>query len=302
MYTYKIYRRSLLRKGKRMRRRILKIITFALLTLSLVTSYGFAEELDLDVRSDNIDSITEVEDMKSAIKNDVDGATNSSTATSGLTISKTISEYDIIKNLRGYSKSELKGLGYTDSDIKAIKAPMKAKEKYGNVTYTIKYSNMYQKKGETFIKTTMTWDWSSAPIMQYTDIAAMTTSETFTKDSANSTVQYYKYGNKKIKSIKSNPTVKTKNSGRGVFIRIKMKKNYDKSEHAYKDIALSGKITASWSVGKKVKQVGVSSNYGHSKIKCDISASFGSGASISFTPEKKVQYGDEAYEKQGLNS
>lgn len=213
---------------------------------------------------------------------------------------KTVSEYDMIKALQKYSNSELKAMGCADDEISEIKQPLKAKGKYGKVTYTISYSKMYQKNGETFLKTKMTWDWSSAPIALHTDIPAMTTSENFTKDSATAKVQYYLYGNKNNKSSTASPTVKTKDSGTGVFIKVAMGKNWNKSDHVYKEVALSGSITTSWSLGKKVKSVGISSNYGHSVISVSPSVSFGTGISISFSPAKSCKSGDEAYEKAKL--
>ena len=215
-------------------------------------------------------------------------------------VSKTVSEYDMIKELKQFSKDELREKGFSQEDITAISRPLKAKEHYGNVTYTITYDKMYQKNGETFLRTKMTWNWSKAPLNILTDIPAMTTSETFTKDSASAKVQYYWYGNKKNKSSSSKPSVKPKNAGQGVYIKVTMGKNFDVSEHSYKEIALSGSITTSWSVSKKLKQVGIASNYGHSIIVCTPSVSFGSSASISFTPSIKCKSGDEAYMKATL--
>ena len=52
-------------------------------------------------------------------------------------VSKTVSEYDMIKELKQFSKDELREKGFSQEDITAISRPLKAKEHYGNVTYTI---------------------------------------------------------------------------------------------------------------------------------------------------------------------
>lgn len=210
---------------------------------------------------------------------------------------QSISEYDMIKHLQHYSSNQLKGLGYSKLDIKQIRQPLKSKEHYGKLTYTISYSKFYIKKKTTYLKTKMTWNWSKKPICLLSDIAAMTTSESFTKDSAKATIQYYSYGNKKKKGAVTHPSVKTKNSGRGVYIYIPMGKNWSRDGRCYRNIALSGSISTSWSVGKKLSQFGISSNYGHTIAFCSPSVSFGSGTSIGFSPYLTCSSGDEAYQK-----
>lgn len=214
----------------------------------------------------------------------------------GKSQTRTVSEYDMIKGLQQKTDSELKNIGYSAQDIKNIRQPLKASNKYGNVTYTINYTSMYQKKGITYLTTKMTWNWSKKPAFLLTDIAALTNSENFTKVSATSFVQYYTYGNKSKKNGTASPTVSTKDSGRGAFIKIQMGKDYDRELKEYKKVALSGSVTVTWSISGKYKQTGISSNYGHSVLTCTPSVSFGykSGA-ISFTPAKRCKSGDEAY-------
>ena len=108
----------------------------------------------------------------------------------------TLSEYDIINTLSQMTDIELKELGLTDEDIAKIKNVTRAQESYGNVTYTISYSEMYRSGGNTYLTTKMTWDWSREPNFVCTDIVAMTTSENFTKDSSYVKVNYYANGNK----------------------------------------------------------------------------------------------------------
>jgi hypothetical protein len=126
--------------------------------------------------------------------------------------------------------------------------------------------NFTPKKDQTDLKTKMTWSWSKEPAALVTDIAAATTSENFTKDSSSATVKYYKYRHKDQGITSQNAIVKTKDAGRGVFTRITMGKNWDTNKKRYKKVAMAGSITTSWSIGKKVTQVGIASNYGHTII------------------------------------
>ena len=256
---------------------------FALCAVLTVSAFADTETAEYSIHADSKSNITTYNDfvLQPAV-------------------SKSVSEYEMIKELRQYPTDTLKENGFSQKEITAIKGPLKAKSKYGNITYTINYDKMYQKNGETFLRTKMTWDWSKAPICLLTDIPAMTTSETFTKDSATAKVQYYAYGNKNKKTSTSSPKVKTANAGQGVYIKLSMGKNFDVSEHSYKEIPLSGSITTSWSVSKKLKQVGIASNYGHTILSCTPSVSFGRSAAIGFTPEKRCKYGDEAYLKATL--
>lgn len=216
------------------------------------------------------------------------------------TVSKTVSEYDMIKELQGYTTSQLESKGYTATEINSIQQPLATKETYGKVTYTITYDQMYQKNGETFLRTKMTWNWSKVPTFLFNDIMAMTTSEAFTKDSATAKVQYYWGGNKSKKSNLVTETVKTKSSGAGVYASFPMGKDWDRDNRTYKEIAMSGYMQTSWSISGKYTQVGISSNYGHSVITGTPSVSFSKAASISFTPEERCKSGDEAYDKAKL--
>ena len=214
----------------------------------------------------------------------------------GQTKSVTVSEYEMIQDLKKLTDEELHSIGYDTSEVVQIRQPLKAKEKYGNVTYTISYSSMHQKDGVTYLTTTMTWNWNVRPSFLKTDIAAMTTSENFTKINAAAKVKYYPYGNKKSKCTTEKPTVKTKDAGRGTYVKITMAKDYDTVAKDYKKVAMGGSMTVNWSVSGKYKQAGISSNYGHSILACTPSVSFGyKSGSISFTPEKKCKSGDEAY-------
>lgn len=277
------------------------IISLFLLISIFIPSMIYADDMNNETGTDSSVLPTESIALDSLSQNDLDLITDDGAFTPITVSVKTVSEYDMIKDLQSCSYSALESEGYTQEEISKIKAPLKAKSSYGNVTYTISYDKMYQKGGQTYLHTRMTWNWSKAPICQFTDIPAMTTSESFTMDSAKSKVQYYSYGNKKIKSTLSHPTVKTKSSGRGVFIRVDMGKNYDSYNHKNKNIALSGSISSSWSTGKKLKQVGISSNYGHATASCSVSVSFGKGISISFSPSNNCKRGDEAYAKATLS-
>ena len=213
----------------------------------------------------------------------------------------TVSEYDMIKNLQKSSKAELIKAGYSKKEIDMIKQPLKSKEKYGLVTYTISYSKMYQKKGYTYLRTKMTWSWSQVPACTFTDIAAMTTSKEFLRDSATATVYYYVNGDKSRKRVKKHPKVRNANSGQGVYCRFKLGRGWDRDNKTYTSYAMKGSIVTNWSIDSKVKQVGISSNYGHTKIDITPGVSISaSGASIGFTPKASCKSGDETYIKAKL--
>ncbi len=214
----------------------------------------------------------------------------------GTTQSVTISEYDILKELQAESTNELLDNGYTKEEIHQIKAPLKAQEKYGNVTYSINYTKMYNKNGNTYLTTEAKWSWSKQPAVLLTDVISMTTSSGFIKDSGSTTVQYY--NNLKKQTIKAHPTVKTNGAGTGVYSRITMAKNYDSDAKCYKNIALSGKMTTNWVISGKYSITGIAAKYGHTVVACTPSASFSSGSTaISFTPKFNCKGGAEAYKR-----
>jgi hypothetical protein len=203
---------------------------------------------------------------------------------------KTASEYDMLKSLRKYSKAELRKMGYSKEAIESIKKPLKAKGKYGGLTYTISWSSMRLKNGSTYVDTKMTWKWSRAPVSLCTDIAEIATGADFKADSAGSKVQYYTYGDKKKKSIVKHPAVKTKKSMSIAFIRIDMGRDWNSSEHAYRNVALSVQMEVTWRVKEKWRSVGLSSNYGHFIMTGPPSVYYD-----TFTPAWKCRSGDEAY-------
>ena len=238
---------------------------------------------------------------KDPTNDEIDSGTNKLVSDEYCVASKTVSEYDMIQDMRLLSKEELRQAGLTDNDIMRINQPLKARETYGKVTYTITFTDMYQKNGNTYLKTKATWSWSKAPTVLLTDVIAMTTSESFTKDSAACKINYYPNGDKNRAKTTYSGTVKTEDAGRGVFSRISMGNDWDVANHSYKRIAMSGYMTTTWSIGKKITQAGIASNYGHSIVGCTPSISIGKKtASISFTPEKKCKSGDEAYTKATL--
>lgn len=219
------------------------------------------------------------------------------------TSSVTISEYDMICELQQYSNEELVNMGFTSEDISKIRGLTVARgatETYGEVTYTIDYTEMYKSGGQTYITTKVTWNWSSEPSVLSTDIVAMTTSENFTKDSASVRIDYYLYGNKNSTKTSEYGTVKTEDAGTGVFARITMGKDWDTINKKYKKVALSGQMTTEWSVSGSYTQVGIAAKYGHSVITLNPSVSFGAGTSISFSPSLTCKSGDEAYKKATL--
>ena len=111
----------------------------------------------------------------------------------------------------------------------------------------------------------------------------------------NLTISTHSNGNKTLANKKVvNKTVKTKNSGEGTYIKIRMARTFADSEGVY--YGLGGSMTVNLRVSGNIKTVGLGSNYGHTKIKCNPSINFGTtGVSISFSPKNNISYGDEAY-------
>lgn len=75
------------------------------------------------------------------------------------------------------------------------------------------------------------------------------------------------------------------------FIRIDMGRDWNSSEHAYRNVALSGRMEVTWRVKEKWRSVGLSSNYGHF-IMTGTPAVY---RYDTFTPAWKCRSGDEAY-------
>ena len=278
-----------------MKKRIVSLALIGVLTGALVLGVSanstmvYAQESDNQEVLENDNEICDNETDEDIVFSAAKAAAN--------TYTREVSEYDMLKAVQKASNAELKNNGFTEADIIALKKPLKGKEHYGKVTYTISCLKFTPQKDQTDLKTKMTWSWSKQPAALTTDIAAMTTSENFTKDSSSATVKYYEYGEKSLGVTSQKSVVKTKNAGTGVFTRITMGKNWDADKKRYKKVDMAGSVTTSWSVGKKVTQVGISSNYGHSIVAVSPSVSFGGGATISFTPKGKCKSGDEAYLK-----
>ena len=116
---------------------------FALCAVLTVSAFADTETAEYSIHADSRSNITAYNDfvLQPAV-------------------SKSVSEYEMIKELRQYPTDTLKENGFSQKEITAIKGPLKAKSKYGNITYTINYDKMYQKNGETFLRTKMTWDWN----------------------------------------------------------------------------------------------------------------------------------------------
>lgn len=280
-----------------MKKRIVSLALIGVLTGALVfgasvnSTTVYAQESDNQEVLENDNEICDNESDEDIVFSAAKAAAN--------TYTREVSEYDMLKAAQKASNVELKNNGFTEADIIALKKPLKGKEHYGKVMYTISCLKFTPKKDQTDLKTKMTWSWSKEPAALVTDIAATTTSENFTKDSSSATVKYYKYGHKDQGVTSQNAIVKTKDAGRGVFTRITMGKNWDTDKKRYKNVAMAGSITTSWSIGKKVTQVGIASNYGHIVVSAapTPSVSFGGGASISFAPKLVCRSGDEAYKK-----
>lgn len=270
-----------------MKRILLAFCTSFILTVTSV-SFCFASENNLS--SNDKETITVK--SNSTFYKDSDG---------NYYVTQTLNEADLLKIEANKTVQELKQDGYTSDEISEIKkfnSTLDSKEKYGNISYTIKYYKdpFKYSGGITYIKTSTTWSWSKTPIIVKTDLIGMTTSTDFAKyGSSSAHINYYKDGNKTLANKKVvNKTVKTKNSGEGTYIKIRMARTFADSEGVY--YGLGGSMTVNWRVSGNIKTVGLGSNYGHTKIKCTPSINFGTtGVSISFSPKNNISYGDEAY-------
>ena len=137
----------------------------------------------------------------------------------------------------------------------------------------------------------MTWKWSKAPVCKFTDIVGMTTGGNFYKISAVGYVNYYKKSFGKTYKTKVKRQVATKNAGRGTYFYVPMTKGG-------KGYAWSGTMTTKWEYEGKRNKVGISSNYGHAIFLGSTSISFSSsGIGISFSPERTIKSGMDAYER-----
>ena len=103
---------------------------------------------------------------------------------------------------------------------------------------------------------------------------------------------YYKNGNLKGHCQKKTFTVKTKNSGKGTFVKVPMVQLMKHKGKNYYYNALKGTFTTKWFRSGKVNATTLSCNYGHATIKVDPSVSFPGGGSIGFGPG--MGYGYEA--------
>lgn len=244
--------------------------------------------------------------------------------------SVTISERDMIHDLQQLSDEELKKLGYTDNEISELRQvndeyvvkvmraktdeellsmgltprqidiirnsgniTLAASESFGKVTYTIQKISYTYKSSNTKLQLRATWQWSSSPVFVMTDTFACTTSDSkFTKESA-SCVANYRLSKGGTILKRTNPSVKTKSSGRGTYVEIPMA--YLHSDGIRKMKAFDGILNVTFkATGEKISSVGASSKYIHSKVGVTPSVSFRSG-DIGFSPTIGYDSGPEAY-------
>lgn len=221
-------------------------------------------------------------------------------------VSEELNEKEVLHNLLLNDNETLIDMGLTQNTIDKYRKFMantmfkSAEEKYGSVTYTIKYykDSFRYSNGITYLKTNFSWSWSRRPIIVETDIVAMTTSENFTSlENSNRSghINYYLNGIKNTENkIVVKGTIKTANSGRIVKLTIPMLKTKEPGPQL--QYALGGSFTSEWSKSGNIKVVGIAGNYGHSTTNIIPSVGVGKGGpSLSFTPEKTVDYGNEAY-------
>lgn len=233
-----------------------------------------------------------------------------------LTVTKVVNEGDMILALQRLTDDELRTSGYSDENIKELRAinvaPLTraAKESYGDVTYSIRYHDYsYDAKSKkTYISTTMAWTWSKTPKCIFKDIPAMTVGADFKARTSSSGkvlndahVNYYRYGKKNssysgYKKIVEDHDIKTNKAGSGSYIKLSMMKLNLAGTHPGEYYALGGGITTKWVASGKKIVIPMSANYGHTIITADVSVTFGTtGKSITFTPAKKIMHGANAY-------
>lgn len=218
---------------------------------------------------------------------------------------KISTDQTVLADARQCTDSELYERGLTEQQIKIIRTEKSvaraASEVYGKVTYTITKQSYTYSSSKTTLKIKASWKWSVSPAVTFTDIIAMTTSNSrFLKTSVSGTVNY-RLGSAGQAKRTDSIDVNTSGSGTGVYGRFPMSKTFTDTTHPRptKIVAFDGSISATFvATGTKVSSLGISANYGHTLVSVTPGVSFGGGvASISFTPTISIGFGPEAYER-----
>lgn len=245
-----------------------------------------------------------------------------------------VSEYEIVKNLTSKSNVQLKKEGYTIKDIEEINSidfgklanemrhtdveTLKARgvseeEIYiiknspndeavlrasmGDVTYNISYSNFKYTSSSTSVTTKAHWNWTKAPVSQFTDIIASSTNMGMIAETQTGVAYYYKNGIKGGSANMKYLTPFTKGETKVSALRIPMcESRVDTGDIRPSNyVALMGDLTTNWVYGQKVTKVGLACNYGHSKISLTPTVSISNGGvSIGFSPSLNITQGDES--------
>lgn len=219
-------------------------------------------------------------------------------------VTKEINELELIKELLKNDDQTLIDLGLSQEEINRYKqfvSQSKARNsqiKTGKLTYTVKwYKDSFKySKGKTYIKSNLSWSWSTKPIVVETDIVAMGTNENFAvkSGSAKGHVNYYLKGSKTTanKTVISK-TVYTKGNGTCAYFKFPMLQTREPGPQL--KYALGGSMTVEWVKSGNIKFVAIGGNYGHSTLSINPEVSIsGTGVGISFTPSKSIKTGAEA--------
>ncbi len=186
------------------------------------------------------------------------------------------------------------------------------------VIYAIKSDtkDFYKKGNYTYVTSTATWSWSTAPDKMKTDVIALTNGQGFIVDQfanckknlclptnvASCKVTYVVHPSQSVDSSKAyapktiSYTVNTTKAGNGAYVNIPMQKTYKIKGRNVTFYAKSGTTSVRWIKSGNVKLVSLATNYGHAANipKPDVSIK-NSGAGISIGFSKKTIYGKEAY-------
>ena len=216
---------------------------------------------------------------------------------------RSFSEEEMLAELAKLPDDELEKRGYSAKEIHDLKVNGRALNNpyvyYGEVRYSIECTSLKYNTStkRTVLKMKARWQWSKKPLVQTSDVIAMTTEDsafTINNGSAFGRAVYSESlgGQEEVSAI----TAKTSGSATGTYMMIPLTKG-----RANREFAFSGDLTATYEAAGKIKQVVGVCKYAHKEIGLDTSMSVDfNGVEISITPKLVWKSNGEAVDTYKL--
>lgn len=215
---------------------------------------------------------------------------------------------EIVNENKELSDDELIEKGFTEEKIKAIRGEdLEAAQKA--ITGTLTCKNTFasldydSKRDRTTATTIFTWEWDKCPFVTFDDIIGISISNDMYLDEDNSKVcvEYYDNGDWNAKHVPKTYSPKPEEPT-GFASCIFDMNLHNKPSVNPPQVALKGEATLVWTKRGKLVEGSTLARYGHATSSVKLGFSVGkSGISFSFTPNKDIDTTAEEYDYFGGN-